>query len=99
MRAFIVFFVGVMLVFGAVIVLLAIEPFLLTEVLFEVCSAFGTTGLSLGITGKLSPPGKAIIIFLMFIGRIGIVSLLLLFQRRRSAEGYHFVKEHIIVGQ
>jgi Trk-type K+ transport system membrane component len=77
----------------------AMEPFLLKEILFEVCSAFGTTGLSMGITEKLSSSGKAVIIFLMFIGRIGIVSLLLLFQQRRPADGYHFVKEHIIIGQ
>ena len=99
MRAFIVFFVAAMLVSGAVILLQAMEPFLLKEILFEVCSAFGTTGLSMGITEKLSSSGKAVIIFLMFIGRIGIVSLLLLFQQRRPADGYHFVKEHIIIGQ
>ncbi len=98
-RAFIVFFVAAMLVSGAVILLQAREPFQLTEVLFEVCSAFGTTGLSMGITEKLSVFGKTVIIFLMFTGRIGIVSLLLLFQQRRPADGYHFVKEHIIIGQ
>ncbi len=99
MKAYIVFFVAAMLVFGAVILLMARESFTLMEVLFEVCSAFGTTGLSLGITGKLSTLGKAVIILLMFIGRIGIVSLLLFFQQKRPADGYHFVKEHIIIGQ
>ena len=99
MRAFIVFFVAAMLVSGAVILLQAREPYQLTEILFEVCSAFGTTGLSMGITEKLSVFGKTVLIFLMFTGRIGIVSLLLLFQQRRPPDSYHYVKEHIIIGQ
>lgn len=98
MRAFSVFFVAAMLVFVAIIILMEIEPFSTTEILFEVCSAFGTTGLSMGITEELSTVGKAVIIFLMFIGRIGIISLLLLFQKSRIDERYHYVKERIIIG-
>ncbi len=46
------------------------------ELLFEAVSAFGTVGLSTGITAKLSPFGKSIIIMLMFIGRLGPLVLL-----------------------
>jgi len=98
MKALTVFFLAVMLVSIAVIALSAIESFSVTEILFEVCSAFGTTGLSMGITPELSTTGKSVIIFLMFIGRIGIVSLLLLFKKRRPDDRYHYVKEHIIIG-
>jgi Trk-type K+ transport system membrane component len=98
MRAFSVFFVAAMLVFGSIILLMEIEPFTTTEILFEACSAFGTTGLSMGITGQLSTAGKTVIIFLMFVGRIGIISLLLLFQKRKVDDRYHFVKERIIIG-
>ena len=98
MKAFTVFFVAVMMVAAAVIALSAIEDFSTTEILFEVCSAFGTTGLSMGITGSLSTAGKMVIIAVMFIGRIGLVTLLLLYRKRKPEDRYHYAKEHIIVG-
>ena len=42
--------------------------------LFEVASALGTVGLSTGITGDLSSFGKGVIIFLMFVGRLGVLT-------------------------
>ena len=62
------------LVFGATFLLSLTEHNTLLENLFEVCSAFGTTGLSLGITSDLTVFGKCIIMVVMFIGRIGIPS-------------------------
>lgn len=97
-RAMVVFFMAAMLVFAATMLLMEFEPFSATELIFEVCSAFGTTGLSMGITSNLTTAGKVVITILMFIGRIGILSLLLLFHRRKSEERYHFIKEHIIIG-
>lgn len=97
-RAFSVFIVAIVLVFTSVILLLGSEPFSTAEIIFEACSAFGTTGLSMGITDKLSSMGKIIIIILMFIGRIGLISLLLLFRKPKKDSGYHFVKERVIVG-
>lgn len=97
-KALVVFFLAVMLVVASVVALSAIESFSSTEILFEVCSAFGTTGLSMGITSKLSSAGKAIIITNMFIGRIGLITLLLLFRARRPEDSFHYVKEHIIIG-
>ncbi len=52
-----------------------IETFSLEDIMFEAASALGTVGLSRGITGTLSDLGKLIIIALMFIGRIGVLSL------------------------
>ncbi|MCI5157147.1 MAG: potassium transporter TrkH [Candidatus Electrothrix sp. AUS1_2] len=54
------------------------------EILFETVSAFGTAGLSTGLTGKLSPPGKMIIMFLMFVGRLGPLVLLSSIQSMRT---------------
>ncbi|GAA3322731.1 hypothetical protein GCM10020331_043780 [Ectobacillus funiculus] len=73
-RSFIVFdSSGVFLCAVSFIILASTEPSLsLTAIVFEVCSAFGTTGLSLGITSELSTLGKLLLIALMFIGRIGI---------------------------
>ena len=45
------------------------------DIFYEVFSAFGTVGLTLGITPKLSVAGKIIIIFVMFIGRLGPITI------------------------
>lgn len=82
----------------AVVTLSAIENFSTTEIVFEICSAFGTTGLSMGITPDLSAAGKMVLIVVMFIGRIGFIPLLFIFRGKRPEDRYHYVKEHIIVG-
>jgi trk system potassium uptake protein TrkH len=46
------------------------------SILFEAFSAFGTVGLSAGITGDLSDPGRLVIIVMMFLGRIGPLTVL-----------------------
>ncbi|WP_347552115.1 TrkH family potassium uptake protein [Pseudalkalibacillus hwajinpoensis] len=97
-KSFIVIFTATGMCGLAVVILAATEPFPLTAIIFEVTSAFGTTGLSLGITPELSTPGKCIIIFLMFVGRIGIISFLLMMRGKAPVERYHYPKEQIITG-
>ncbi len=58
--------------------------YLFLEVIFEVFSALGTVGLSLGLTSVLSTAGKIIVTLLMFAGRIGPVTLALAIAGRRS---------------
>jgi len=60
----------------AVLVLSFLENFTFREIVFEVISALGTVGLSMGITGSLSAPGKMVIIVLMFWGRIGMLTVI-----------------------
>ncbi len=67
------------------------------ELFFEVVSAFGTAGLSTGITGDLSNAGKLIITFLMFAGRLGPLVLAVAISRRQVAR-YHYAEENIMVG-
>ncbi|ARA85342.1 TrkH family potassium uptake protein [Bacillus paralicheniformis] len=98
MKSLIVTLMAVILVFGSTLILTMTEKHSLLELLFEVCSAFGTTGLSMGITSDLSTIGKSVIILLMFIGRIGIVTLLYLFGRKEIEANYHYPKERIIIG-
>lgn len=97
-RAYAIFTLAVVMVFFATLTVQQLEQFPMHLVLFDVCSAFGTTGLSLGITGDLSTPSKLILIVLMFIGRIGFLAFLLLPQRPTRKQKVHFVKERIIVG-
>ena len=61
------------------ILILAVEPYTIKQVLFEVTSAIGTVGLSYGITPHLTYASKTIIIFLMFAGRMGAFSLFSVF--------------------
>ncbi|WP_306797194.1 potassium transporter TrkG, partial [Bacillus sp. GbtcB15] len=74
------------------------EPFPFVSILFEVCSAFGTTGLSIGITPELSIIGKIIIMILMFIGRIGILTFLYLLGTKEKKDNFHYPKERVIIG-
>lgn len=65
---------------------------------FEISSAFGTTGLSLGITPHLSNVGKVVLILVMFIGRIGILALLLMFKSTKGKSGVQYPEIDMIVG-
>jgi len=53
----------------------AVEGDRLGPILFEAVSAFGTTGLSMGITSELSAPGRIAIMFAMFVGRVGALAI------------------------
>ncbi len=64
---------------------------------FEAVSAFATVGLSLGATTKLSAAGKIIVIALMFIGRVGLLTLAFTIIRRRG-EGVRYGEENIMIG-
>lgn len=68
------------------------------EILFESVSAFCTVGLSTGLTPKLSCAGKWIIIFLMFIGRLGPFVLIGALQRFQQTQYYQLAQENIMIG-
>ncbi|MCM3405963.1 TrkH family potassium uptake protein [Cytobacillus oceanisediminis] len=83
----------------SIILMTIFEPsFSIIELVFEVSSAFGTTGLSMGITSSLSNPGKFIIMALMFIGRIGIFSFLFLIRGNTVKDKYKYPREKVIIG-
>lgn len=67
--------------------------------LFEVVSAFNTVGLSMGLTTELSPSGKAIITLLMFLGRVGPLTLAAALIIRRSRKThFRYAYEDVVVG-
>ncbi|SHI19983.1 TrkH family potassium uptake protein [Desulfosporosinus lacus] len=72
----------------------------LMTVLFEVTSAFGTVGLSLGITPTLSEVGKMAIILTMFIGRLGPLTLAFVLSQKRDKQAAHvkYPDERILIG-
>jgi trk system potassium uptake protein TrkH len=70
----------------------------LMEVLFEVVSAFGTVGLSIGITPHLEPVSKVLIIITMYLGRVGILSLGYSIARRKERHPVQYAEESVMVG-
>ena len=70
----------------------------LMKLLFEEFSAFGTVGLSTGITASLSEAGKAIIIFSMFVGRIGTLTLAMALSTRVISTNYRYAQTSVMVG-
>jgi potassium uptake TrkH family protein len=97
-KSLVISMMALMICFSAVVILSITESHSLLAIIFEVSSAFGTTGLSLGITPELSNIGKIIIILLMFIGRVGILSFLFIFGGKRVVPNYHYPKERVIIG-
>lgn len=69
----------------------------LETIAFECFSAFSTVGLSLGLTGSLSTGSKLVIIVTMFIGRIGILTLMVAFFRKVSSMNYRYPEESVFI--
>jgi trk system potassium uptake protein len=67
--------------------------------MFEVVSAFNTVGLSMGLTPELSPMGRVVITLLMFLGRVGPLTLTAALLIRRPRKGrFRFANEDVVVG-
>lgn len=77
------------------LILTITENFSFIKILFEATSAFGTVGLSAGITSSLSIIGKLLIIALMIIGRVGPIAIGLFFVNKNGNNNYTFPKEDI----
>ena len=87
------------LVFTSIILLFVTQKHIDTiPLIFEAFSAFGTVGLSMGATHALNPVGKWIIILLMYVGRIGPVTLALAVASRRSRARIKYPEGKIAVG-
>lgn len=98
-RSYAVIFLAVLMVMVSLIILLVTEPTIpVVSLLFEITSAFGTCGMSLGVTEDLSIVGKTIIMLLMFIGRVGLISFLFTLGGKTKKPHYHFPKERVIIG-
>ncbi|WP_156954237.1 TrkH family potassium uptake protein [Mycoplasma buteonis] len=76
-----------------------LSQFTSVDILFEVSSAFGTTGLSSGITSSLNSVSKIAIIIVMFIGQFGISSTLLVWKRKKNKhDRFEYVDADIAIG-
>jgi len=94
-----IFFYGIAI--NAIIVLLLSiteEGIELISLVFEQVSAFGTVGLSTGITAELSTAGKLLIIISMFLGRVGTLTFAVALSTRASSENYRYPTANLMVG-
>ncbi len=66
--------------------------------LFEATSAFGTVGLSMGLTPELTVMGKVLIIMTMFVGRVGIITIAFSLMRKTGRERYQYAKGNVMIG-
>jgi len=97
-KAFFIAFLAVSLICVDTFLISIIEPeFTFMQILFEVVSAFGTVGLSTGITPELSPWSKIILILTMFIGRLGPLTIATVWSTRRMSN-VTYSEETIIIG-
>jgi len=97
-KALVVIFFSFFLIFIAAFLLSIFDgdkPFL--YILFECFSAYSTVGLSCNLTPQLSVSSKLVLIFLMFIGRIGFITFLSVFFRYRRENLYELPEEEILI--
>ena len=72
--------------------------FSINAIIYEVVSAICTAGLSFGITSLLSIASKILIIVLMIVGRIGMLTIPLLFKTKETNSSIEYISSKIIVG-
>lgn len=97
-RALAILVISIVYVSGVILLMMMTENFRFEEIVFEVVSAFGTVGLTLGITPELSIFSKLLIIMTMFIGRLGPLTFALALGENKVKENYKYPKENILVG-
>ena len=104
MKAFMFAFFAMLICFVSSLVLAMTETiplqFGIEYVLFEVVSAFATVGLTMGLTPDLTVFGKMLIMCLMFIGRVGLYTVIFALLRKNHAKQHKFnyASENVYVG-
>jgi potassium uptake TrkH family protein len=97
-QAMTVALLSVGVVFSSAIVLVAISPFSFTQTSFEAASAFGTVGLSTGITGALPTLGQMLLVVVMLVGRVGPTTFVTALALRQRQRAYRLPEERPIIG-
>jgi potassium uptake TrkH family protein len=97
-RAFAIIILSIVILGCSSLIMYLMEPDKgALKILFECVSAFGTVGLSLGITPFLTDLSKILLILLMFMGRMGILTLLFAIIRKTNISVYRYPKENIVI--
>ena len=96
-KALAIVVISILYIAVIITILLSIENFSTDRVIYEVISAFSTTGLSMGITASLGIISKFLIIITMFIGRLGPMTVALAFTNNKKSL-IKYPKEDILIG-
>jgi len=97
-RAFAIMAISLASIGTGILFLLIFNPeFSLLQIAFEVFSAFSTVGVSMGITAALSDLSKVVLILLMFLGRIGLLNLMIGLLKNVSQADYSYPEENILI--
>ncbi len=97
-QAMTVALLSVGLVFSTAVALTLLSPYHFTETMFEAASAFGTVGLSTGLTGSLPGTGQLLLVLVMLAGRVGPVTFVTALAMRQRVRAYRFPEERPIIG-
>ena len=98
MKAFFVIIISVLLLAVATLILSMTDPeFTSDKLLYEAVSAYATVGLTMGVTPYISFAGKIVLIILMFLGRVGFMTIISAFASRKSSQ-VNLIEEKIIIG-
>ncbi len=97
-RALVVFMASLGFIMLAIFILTLTEEHTFVDIVFEVVSAFGTVGLSRGITPELSAMGKVVIILAMFLGRLGVLPISLALAGPVKPAHFDYPAENVMVG-
>lgn len=97
-KALTITIIGVFMIIATTMILSITEKADFLTVLFEATSAYGTAGLTMGLTPNLTPIGKVIITIVMFIGRLGPLTIAYAISQRRKEDRYRYAEGTIIIG-
>lgn len=106
-RALTLFFLAVLFICASTMAMTLFEssftphaqtPIPLLDIMFEVVSAFATVGLSTGITASLSDASKLVLVTNMFVGRVGLFTLVMALQSFRHVRAYEYPEANIPLG-
>ncbi|GAB6099168.1 TrkH family potassium uptake protein [Halanaerocella petrolearia] len=97
-KALAVTIVGILFVILVTLGLTITEEFSFIKIFFETVSAFGTVGLSTGITSALSSVGKLMVVLLMFTGRVGPLTLAVALGEKIESDKIKYPTEEILIG-
>lgn len=97
-RAITMTLLSLMLIVIATMLLSVTESADFLTVLFEAVSAFGTSGITMGLTPELTTIGKVLVIILMFVGRTGPLTLAYALKPKNSKELYRYPEGNITIG-
>ncbi len=97
-RALTVLILALSVVVTALFLISITDNFNFLNLFFETVSAIGNVGLDMGVTPGLSVAGRILVIFLMFAGRLGPLTLVMSLRQRQHAELVHYPEETVSIG-